>query len=230
MENEIPLSLTPRQASVGVGLTVDLPTGGQAHVDIPPGTRDGDRLRVPTPSGEVVLAVSVPGSAAAARKAGALGYLVPLVLVGAVITALVLANSDGGDADPTAGPTYGSSYEPTDDPTDEPTEEDTDDSSPYPDPDPTTEEPPDPYSTGTCLNGSLPTSDQPESVSDVDEVPCSASDAHYKVIQTIPFTSDMNRCRDNPRTQYAFSYRYTMNGATINEYVYCLVGLGSYAR
>ncbi|MFJ4218038.1 hypothetical protein ACIP27_35685, partial [Streptomyces hydrogenans] len=31
------------------------------------------------------------------------------------------------------------------------------------------------------------------SVSGVEEVSCSASDAHYKVIQTFPFTSDMHR-------------------------------------
>ncbi|MGW0907470.1 LppU/SCO3897 family protein [Streptomyces sp. NPDC002853] len=60
--------------------------------------------------------------------------------------------------------------------------------------------------------------------------PCSASDAHYEVIQTIPMTSEMSRCNDNPKTQYAFSYRYTLNGSTINEHVYCLIGLGSYAR
>ncbi|MEG3628911.1 LppU/SCO3897 family protein [Streptomyces poriticola] len=91
-------------------------------------------------------------------------------------------------------------------------------------------EPPDPYESGTCLNGSLPTSTTAQEVDDVDEVSCSASDAHYKVIETIPLTSDLSRCEDNPRTQYAFSSRYTLNGATINEYVYCLIGLGSYAR
>ncbi|MEU8527444.1 MULTISPECIES: LppU/SCO3897 family protein [Streptomyces] len=251
MEIEIPLSLTPQQAAVGVGLSVDLPSGDQAHVDIPPGVRDGEVLRLTTASGPVRLLISVPGGPATApmpvpgpaapgQKSGAVGAIVALCLVGAVMAAVILAGGDEGDEDPSAGPSYGSSYDPspTDEPsygssytpTDEPTEDDTDDSSSYPDPDPTTEAPPDPYTTGTCLNGSLPTSDGPQSVSDVDEVPCSASDAHYKVIQTFPFTSDMNRCRDNPRTQYAFSSRYTINGATINEYVYCLVGLGSYAR
>ncbi|MFD9415886.1 hypothetical protein ACFWC9_14440 [Streptomyces goshikiensis] len=62
------------------------------------------------------------------------------------------------------------------------------------------------------------------------EVSCSASDAHYKVIQSIPLTSDLNRCNDNPKTQCAFSYRYTRGGVPLNEYVYCLVGIGSYAR
>jgi len=46
----------------------------------------------------------------------------------------------------------------------------------------------------------------------------------------IPLTSDMSRCDSNSRTQYAFSYTYTLNGTPINQYVYCLIGLGSYAR
>jgi hypothetical protein len=90
--------------------------------------------------------------------------------------------------------------------------------------------PPDPYDSGTCLDGTLPDSTTAQEVSDVDRVSCSAPDAHYKVIQTFPFTSELSSCEANPRTEYAFSSRYTINGATINEYVYCLVGLGSYAR
>ncbi|MFB8111380.1 LppU/SCO3897 family protein [[Kitasatospora] papulosa] len=92
------------------------------------------------------------------------------------------------------------------------------------------EEAPDPYESGTCLNGTLPDSTTAQEVSGVDEVSCSASDAHYQVIQTIPLTSDMSRCDANSATQYAFSYQYTLDGATLNEYVYCLIGLGSYAR
>lgn len=64
----------------------------------------------------------------------------------------------------------------------------------------------------------------------MDEVSCSASDAHYKVIESIPGTSDMDRCNSNPKTQYAFSYRYMRGATVLNQYVYCLVGLGSYAR
>lgn len=89
---------------------------------------------------------------------------------------------------------------------------------------------PTPYDRGTCLNGSLPDSTTAQKVTDVEEVSCSAADAHYRVIESIPLTSDLNRCNDNPKTEYAFSYRYTVNGATLNQYVYCLVGLGSYAR
>ncbi|NXY98150.1 hypothetical protein HYE82_28030, partial [Streptomyces sp. BR123] len=89
---------------------------------------------------------------------------------------------------------------------------------------------PSPYDEGTCLNGTLPDSTTATRVNNVDEVPCSAPDAHYRVIQRFSFTSDMNRCDANPKTQYAFSHRYTRNGVPINEYVYCLVGMGSYAR
>ncbi|MFC9915486.1 hypothetical protein [Streptomyces sp. NPDC127197] len=122
--------------------------------------------------------------------------------------------------------------EPTEDEyTDEPYTEDPYTEDPYTDdPYDTETEAPDPYESGTCLNGTLPTSTTAQEVSDADEVSCSASDAHYQVIETIPFTSDMSRCNSNPRTEYAFSSRYTINGATINEYVYCLIGLGSYAQ
>ncbi|MGW2491873.1 LppU/SCO3897 family protein [Streptomyces sp. NPDC001606] len=130
----------------------------------------------------------------------------------------------------TSGP-YTPSSEPSDAYSSDPYPSDPYSSDPYssdPYSSPTPE--PSPYTSGTCLNGTLPDSTTAQSVSGVDEVSCSASDAHYKVIETIPLTSDMSRCNANPRTQYAFSSRYTLNGATVNEYVYCLVGLGSYAR
>lgn len=95
---------------------------------------------------------------------------------------------------------------------------------------PTPEAAPSPFDRGTCLNGTLPDSTTAQRVDNVREVPCSASDAHYKVIESIPGTSDMNRCNSNPKTQYGFSYRYSRGAVTLNEYVYCLVGLGSYAR
>ncbi|MFF8280378.1 hypothetical protein ACF05T_30530 [Streptomyces lateritius] len=222
---EVLISLTPQQAATGVVFTVTLPTG-PAHIRIPP-SRDGDLVRARLGDGEVLLRVRVTGQpgAPAARKSGGLGCLVTLGVVGAVIAALVLTNdSDDDSGSAAATPTVTSSPTVTpsssyDDPFDTPTTAA-----------PTTEPPPDPYTAGTCLNGTLPDSTTAQRVSDVEEVSCSASDAHYRVIQTIPLTSDLNRCRSNPKTQYAFSYRYTINGATINEYVYCLVGLGAYAR
>ncbi|MEU9030295.1 hypothetical protein AB0D46_22760 [Streptomyces sp. NPDC048383] len=108
---------------------------------------------------------------------------------------------------------------------------------PAPDPTPSaaypvtpTSEAPTPFDRGTCLNGQLPDSTTAQRVTDVNEVPCTASDAHYRVIESIPFTSDMDRCNTNSKTEYAFSYRYTLGGSVLNEYVYCLVGIGSYSR
>ncbi|MBO1337793.1 hypothetical protein [Streptomyces sp. VRA16 Mangrove soil] len=170
----------------------------------------------------------------------------PTVLAAAALTVLALPVLTGcGESEndaasgfspsyaPTYSPTY--SYAPSDQPSDlySPTD---DDASSYDDPsygesaDTEPSEDPSPYTSGTCLNGTLPDSTTAQAVNDVDEVDCSAADAHYKVIQTFPMTSDMSQCNANSQTQYAFSSRYTMNGAVVSEYVYCLVGLGSYAR
>ncbi|MFJ8821504.1 hypothetical protein ACIREE_06935 [Streptomyces sp. NPDC102467] len=169
-----------------------------------------------------------PGSPNSTR-----GCLVAVVTVAAVAFVVLLLSQvgSGGDAsddsdatDDAASSSY-SSYSP-------PAVSDTFD--PYASSDPygtpTSEPPPSPYTSGTCLDGTLPDSTTAQAVDDVDEVDCSASDAHYRVIQTIPMTSELSQCDSNSGTQYAFSSRYTMNGAVINEYVYCLVGLGSYAR
>ncbi|MFJ6757440.1 MULTISPECIES: hypothetical protein [unclassified Streptomyces] len=163
------------------------------------------------------------------------------VLVAAVVAVVLIAVNNGHDdgknsASPT--PTYSSgalsppsstpwTAEPTTAPNPVPTRY-----SPEPAPAPTPESTPEPspFDRGTCLNGQLPDSTTPQSVSGVDEVSCSASDAHYKVIESIPGTSDMDRCNSNPKTQYAFSYRYMRGATVLIQYVYCLVGLGSYAR
>ncbi|MER6348303.1 LppU/SCO3897 family protein [Streptomyces sp. NPDC001595] len=172
--------------------------------------------------------------------AGARGFLAVVAVAGAVLLATGCTNQTGDDSsssDTYAGSSpYASATEDayTQDPyTEDPYTEDPYTEDPYtedPYAEATESEAPDPYTSGTCLNGQLPDSTTAQSVSGVDEVDCSASDAHYKVIESIPFTSDMNECNDNPRTEYAFSSRYTVNGATVNEYVYCLVGLGAYAR
>ena len=86
------------------------------------------------------------------------------------------------------------------------------------------------YASGTCLNGTLPDSTTAQSVNDVNEVGCDSTDAHYKVIQVFVLTSDLSRCDSVSNTQYAFSSEETLNGVPFNSYVYCLVGLGSYAR
>ncbi|MFD9372126.1 hypothetical protein ACFWA6_31115 [Streptomyces sp. NPDC060020] len=179
---------------------------------------------------------STPQPAPSSSTANGRGCLAAF-LVAAVIAVVVIAvNSGDDDAGNSAvpAPTYSTgalspssaapwSAEPTVAPNPVPT--------PYsaaPAPVPTPE--PSPFDRGTCLNGQLPDSTTPTTVSGVDEVSCSASDAHYKVIESIPGTSDMDRCNSNPKTQYAFSYRYTRGATVLNQYVYCLIGLGSYAR
>ncbi|MGV4983132.1 LppU/SCO3897 family protein [Streptomyces sp. NRAIS4] len=234
---EIPVSLTPQQAASGTVLRLPASTG-VPPVRIPP-VRDGDLVRLRTADGEVRLRIRVTpagtGPAPAGKKQG-LACLGVLGVIAVVVLLLVLTHQggdSGGSSDDAAGSSsYSPSY-PTATATDEPYTSDPYSSDPsYGTGDPYGGSTPDPspYTSGTCLNGTLPNSTTAQSVSGVEEVSCSASDAHYKVIETIPLTSDMSRCNDNPRTEYAFSSRYTINGATVNEYVYCLVGLGSYAR
>lgn len=223
---EIPLSLSSRQAAEGDIVTVPLPTGA-TRIRIPP-SEDGDLVRARVGGQEVLLRIRVTAGGPSSSFPW-----VALLGIAAVIGFVVLLGVLGAeDQDSSAGAPAGSSaYDPSgEDPYAEETE-DTYTEDPFAeDPYDTGEEAPDPYESGTCLNGTLPDSTTAQEVSGVDEVSCSASDAHYQVIQTIPFTSDMSRCDANSATQYAFSYRYTLNGATLNEYVYCLIGLGSYAR
>ncbi|MFD3699898.1 hypothetical protein ACFWUZ_27890 [Streptomyces sp. NPDC058646] len=177
-----------------------------------------------------------PRTARGGRPAA--GCLVAAGICAAVLTGIfAFGSGDGADgkASGSASPTWSASPEPSD-------SSDSPSYSPAPAPapptysapaevpEPTQEAAPTPYDRGTCLNGTLPDSTTAQRVDDVEEVPCSAADAHYRVIGSIPMTSDMDRCDDYPKTQYAFSHRYTLNGSVINEYVYCLVGLGSYAR
>ncbi|MEU9374246.1 hypothetical protein AB0D94_10795 [Streptomyces sp. NPDC048255] len=190
-----------------------------------------------------------PAPAPGARK-GVGGRLAALGVLAAVVVGIIALNSGddsgttasdvptatpstthGGGAGPGSSssapaPEPSASPEETPSPEDTPTPEDTETESVASPPAPE----PSPFDKGTCLNGTLPDSTTPQSVTGVDEVPCSASDAHYRVIESFPFTSDLDRCNDNPKTEYAFSYRYTRGATVINEYVYCLVGIGSYGR
>ncbi|MFI6421492.1 hypothetical protein ACIBG6_29315 [Streptomyces sp. NPDC050842] len=211
---EIRLTLTPQQAATGVVIPVNLPTG-PVQLAVPP-CRNGDLVPARLGNDTVYVRITVSGG----KKSGVLGCLVPLVVIGALVGGAFLLNDDkdsAGSRGPGPIPTFSVSPFPTLDPLGTAT------ATP-------TEEEPEPFDKGTCLNGQLPDSETAQTVDDVEEVSCSASDAHYKVIQTFPFTSDMNKCNANPKTEYAFSHRYTMNGAVISQYVYCLVGLGSYAR
>ncbi|MER6519290.1 hypothetical protein ABT246_20885 [Streptomyces sp. NPDC001553] len=229
---EIPLTITPQQAAHGVILTVAL-ASGPARLRIPSCT-DGQLVRARVGDTDVLLRIrvgqvagAVPGQPAAPGKSGAKGCLVAVGLLAAVIVGVVLLNSGDDDRGvasptPTATPTAGAwSPAPAPPPVVIPTSAT---SAPDPTPSPS-EAAPSPFDRGTCLNGTLPDSTTAQRVTGVREVSCSASDAHYRVIESIPMTSDLDRCNDNPKTEYAFSYSYTRNGIPLNEYVYCLVGM-----
>ncbi|MFJ8568547.1 hypothetical protein [Streptomyces sp. NPDC093514] len=275
---EMLITLTPQQATYGVILPVELPTG-TVRLRIP-SCRHGDLVRVRVGAEEVLLRVHVTGAGAAwiagaggvtpptattaafpagagatapappagpARGVGGRGCLVALGVAAALVLGFfVLADGDddGRDGKSAAGatPTGSSSWTPSPTasyaPSDSPSSgssapgaatasyspEASAEASPEASPEPS------PFDRGTCLNGQLPDSTTPRSVSGVSEVPCSASDAHYRVIESIPGTADLDSCNDNPKTQYAFSYRYMRGSIVLNQYVYCLVGIGSYAR
>ncbi|MFJ1568207.1 hypothetical protein ACIOG8_29025 [Streptomyces erythrochromogenes] len=254
---EMLITITPQQAAHGVILPVELPSG-PVRLRIPP-CRHGDLVKVRVDAEEVLLRIHVSG-AGTAWIAGAGGITPPPTadtvaqqpapapqtgggrgcLVGLAVAALLVigffvlsAGDDGDDSKPAADatPTWSSSWTPSPTPspwTSAPEAATTTPYSPEPSAEPSPE--PSPFDRGTCLNGRLPDSTTPRSVSGVEEVPCSASDAHYRVIESIPGTSDLNSCNDNPKTQYAFSYRYMRGSIVLNQYVYCLVGIGSYAR
>ncbi|MER7170935.1 LppU/SCO3897 family protein [Streptomyces mesophilus] len=232
----IPVTLTPQQATTGALFEVD--QGGQRiALQIPP-CRHGDEIRMTVGAAEVILKIQIdifagPGAQQPANPYGApartgpsagsrartavIKTVLAVAVAGGLLLAMNLGDDDdskntGSDSPTTAASTPAASDPATDSPS------------------PSESPAPDPYDQGTCLNGTLPDSETAQEVNDVEEVDCSASDAHYKVIQTFPMTSDLNECNANPKTQYAFSSQYTMNGAVISEYVYCLEGIGSYAR
>ncbi|MCX5199063.1 hypothetical protein OOK31_35135 [Streptomyces sp. NBC_00249] len=199
----------------------------------------------PPPTSPMPAASPAPGAPGTPSKSSPLGCLVAVGILAAVVIAFVAMDND--DSEDTTGsasksttptptataytyapPTYAPpTYVP---PTySKPTQPARTPDTSAPAAAPTFVEP-SPYDRGTCLNGQLPDSETAQRVSNIDEVPCSASDAHYKVIETFPGTIDMEKCKDNPRTEYSFSAKYTYGSTVTRQYVYCLVGLGSYAR
>ncbi|MBW5482514.1 LppU/SCO3897 family protein [Streptomyces bambusae] len=179
-----------------------------------------------------------PAAPTASSPNAARGCLIAAGVVAAALVALALFDSGDDSRSTTSAPTPSSSYSGTYSPapaTPEPdaTSDAPQDTSTSSAPEPVatpSETAPSPFDRGTCLGGELPDSTTAQRVTGVEEVPCSASDAHYRVIESIPGTSDLNSCDDNSDTEYAFSYCYTRNGIPINQYVYCLVGIGPYAR
>ncbi|MEU2514179.1 LppU/SCO3897 family protein [Streptomyces syringium] len=226
MPAEITLRLTPKEASLGTTRDVDLPSG-TVRIRIPP-VRDRNLIRIATPQGEVLVRVEV-----SAGRGPWVARLVALAAVAAVIGLIVALNGGDDSSSPTTAPVPTVSSSPYSDPTTTapaaPTAPDT--SLPLPGslppaaPTPTAS----PFESGTCLDGTIPASTTPVKV-DVDVVPCSSSNAHYRVIRTFPGTTEMSKCESVPSTQYAYSSRSTWGGRTMWEVVYCLVGLGSYAR
>ncbi|MFJ6780793.1 hypothetical protein [Streptomyces yangpuensis] len=254
---EMLITISPRQAAHGVILPVELPTG-TVRLRIPP-CRHGDLVKVRVGTEEMRLRIHVSGAGAAwiagaggitppptpdtvvrqpapaPQPGGGRGCLVGLAVAAVLVIGFFLLSGgdDGDDAKPAADatPTWSSSWTPSPTPSPSTPAPEAAATTPYssePSAEPSPE--PSPFDRGTCLNGQLPDSTTPRSVSGVEEVPCSASDAHYRVIESIPGTADLDSCNDNPKTQYAFSYRYMRGSTVLNQYVYCLVGMGSYAR
>ncbi|MEU7134994.1 hypothetical protein [Streptomyces sp. NPDC046261] len=248
MPTEVTIWLTPEEAASGVTRAVSLPKG-TVDVRIPP-VQDGTLIRVSTDKGETFIRIRLHGTPPRPPGRGRLAFLgspvaKPLFIVGVlgVLTVVLLnqgedstpptagrpststtAPSLGGTAGATAGPDSGTpgSAGPLDS---------ADRSRPPAASDyPATAAPPTPYSAGTCLDGTLPDSTTPVKVKNVDVVSCSSPDAHYRVIQAYHGTTDLSRCREDSETQYSFSSRTTLGGRTISSVVYCLVGIGSYAR
>ncbi|MBP2400674.1 LppU/SCO3897 family protein [Streptomyces syringium] len=218
---------------------VDLPTGS-VNLRIPP-VRDNSLIKVSTATGETTFirirvtdAQPQPGRALTGNPLARPLFI--LVALGVMLAVAVLLTRQGDSSPSASGPGTGATA-PTSSGTGVDTghpgsaTDDTGTGRTAPGPALTSAPAaPSPYRAGTCLDGTIPDSTTPVSVSDVDVVACSSADAHYRVIQTFHGTTDMSRCRSNSDTQYSFSSERTLNGRTISSVVYCLVGLGSYAR
>ncbi|MEV5505190.1 LppU/SCO3897 family protein [Streptomyces orinoci] len=234
MPIEVPLTLTPQQAAQGVVQTVQLSTG-PLTVRIPP-VPDGALITAPTAQGEVLIRIHVVAAARPPANRGPRAGLLAFLGLAAVVALVFAFNHHGSSSSASSGsssPTPYSYARPTDtySPPAAPTYHYVPPVPRFTLPPITLAPPPAlPHTTGTCLNGTIPDSTTPVTVSNVHEVACSASDAHYKVIQVFYATSDMEKCRSIDGTEYTFSERMTRGGVTLNQYVYCLKGLGSYAR
>lgn len=193
------------------------------QVRFPPGVGNGARLRVPVPNpdggspSEVFVRARVRSLTRRANRV--IGLVVAVMVIGGAVAVAAFSGS-GGDTTPT-GPGSSTALLTTTSAEVPPTFHTTTTV-------PTTANP---FEVGTCLTGTLPDSTIPVRVgSDVTEVSCFSPAAHYKVIEYFPATTDMTRCDANPHTEYGFSFEETINGISTNQYVYCLVGMVSFAR
>jgi hypothetical protein len=237
--------LDPTEAESGTTKTITIPgePPRTLTVNVPSGVQAGMRLRLPGVGkinpltgqpNDLFVKVLVRSTNKRARQIFAgVGAIVVLGL----IVWPVVASLSGGSSANTAGPT---SSLPLPTFLDLPSFSDTPQAgSDLPTVDSGSVEPPigpplvttPVYDISTCLSGTLPNSTVSVPVgSDVTEVACTSPDAHYRVIQDIPGTTDLNRCDSNPQTQYEFSSEEDINGLPTNQYVYCLVGIGSYGK
>ncbi|PNE34441.1 hypothetical protein AF335_07560 [Streptomyces eurocidicus] len=223
---EVTLSLTPKEASSGVIRSVDLPSG-PVMVRVPP-LPGGGLVRILTAHGEVRIRVTV--SAGPGRRTPMLLGLAVLV---AVVGGLVVLNDHDGRSSSAGAPAASATpFRP--DGTGAPTP------SVPPAPAagvpaipsvPSLAPPPSPHDSGTCLDGEAPPrSATAVSVDPFHVVGCSSSRAHYRVIRTFHGTEDLDMCKGVEDTQYSYSSSSSRGGRTLWRVVYCLVGLGSYAR
>ncbi|GGX76276.1 LppU/SCO3897 family protein [Streptomyces hiroshimensis] len=236
MSAEVTVSLSPREASSGVIRPVDLPWG-TVRVRIPP-VPGGGLIRIGTPRGDVLIRVVVT-----ARPGRLAPKLVGLAAVAAVVAGIVVLSdrndrSSSADAPLPAPSSYDSSGPSRlggpvgETPSGSPTPHGAGVATPRRSLPPL--EPPAParpHELGTCLDGeSVPPSAGTVTVDPFRVVSCSSAKAHYRVIETFHGTTDRSKCKSVAESQYAYSSWSSRGGRTLWEVVYCLVGLGSYAR
>jgi DnaJ C terminal domain len=240
---DLTIELDPAQAASGTTKAITAPVGPdtESHVflaKIPPAVLDGTLLRLPgrgTPDsdgnpGDLLVRVRVRRRPDRGKR----GYILALTLAMAVAVAAITVSSiiyeDSSDSasitiSPTGEPTTFSSTWPrlSSATTVPPT------SPAIPSAPPTTSTA-NHFEVGICLTGTLPDSPVPVAVYNVSEISCLSPGAHYKVIQSFSGTNDMTLCDANTQTQYAFSSETILSNTTAIRYVYCLVGIGEYAR
>jgi hypothetical protein len=227
---ELVLRLDRSAVEQGITTAISVPGHPRLTVNIPPGARDGSLLRLPGKAGpddrdDLFVRVRVDRLSPRARRRLTVTAVV-LVVIG-VFTAFMILKPDAG-TDPQS---VAAAEIPRPVVADERRTQPHVAASRYaPVPAPTTTSPEAGFAAGTCLTGEIPHSTVAVPVTDVSEVSCSSKAAHYKVIKTFLGTSDMRKCDSVKRTQYAFSETYTLDNVPYVQYVYCLIGLGRYAR
>ncbi|MFG1604075.1 hypothetical protein [Actinoplanes sp. NPDC049265] len=217
----------------GVRTVISVPGHPRLTVNIPPGARDGSLLRLPGKAGpgdrdDLFVRVRVASRRRWGSPRFAIGGLAALMLVSGA--AIVMATT-GDDSVPPAPVAVMRIPEPVvlRSPGTQPHTV----SSEYAPPKPTPTEAPEPepeprrtgFTAGTCLAGKKPKGSLATLNEKLTPVSCGSRAAAFKVIKTFLGTSDLDRCNAVRRTQYAYFERLTINGAPVNEFVYCMIGV-----